>query len=257
VRIATWNVNSLRARQPRVEEWLADVKPDVVCLQETKLAEDAFPTDRFTELGYESVHHGQGQWNGVAILSRVGLEQEVRNFADGQPADAEARIVSATCGGIRICNVYVPNGRDLENDHYQYKLAWMKRLVDHLDADTSPDDQVIVAGDFNIAPDDRDVHDPAKFIGATHVSEPERQSLRAIEQWGLIDLFRQHHQDAGMYSWWDYRAGAFNKGEGMRIDLLLGSESVARRSRWCAIDRQARKGDKPSDHAPVVVDLND
>ena len=257
MRIATWNVNSLRARQPRVEEWLADVKPDVVCLQETKLAEDAFPTDRFTELGYESVHHGQGQWNGVAILSRVGLEQEVRNFADGQPADAEARIVSATCGGIRICNVYVPNGRDLENDHYQYKLAWMKRLVDHLDADTSPDDQVIVAGDFNIAPDDRDVHDPAKFIGATHVSEPERQSLRAIEQWGLIDLFRQHHQDAGMYSWWDYRAGAFNKGEGMRIDLLLGSESVARRSRWCAIDRQARKGDKPSDHAPVVVDLND
>jgi exodeoxyribonuclease-3 len=236
---------------------LADVKPDVVCLQETKLAEDAFPTDRFTELGYESVHHGQGQWNGVAILSRVGLEQEVRNFADGQPADAEARIVSATCGGIRICNVYVPNGRDLENDHYQYKLAWMKRLVDHLDADTSPDDQVIVAGDFNIAPDDRDVHDPAKFVGATHVSEPERQSLRAIEQWGLIDLFRQHHQDAGMYSWWDYRAGAFNKGEGMRIDLLLGSESVARRSRWCAIDRQARKGDKPSDHAPVVVDLND
>jgi exodeoxyribonuclease-3 len=236
---------------------LADVKPDVVCLQETKLAEDAFPTDRFTELGYASVHHGQGQWNGVAILSRVGLEQEVRNFADGQPADAEARIVSATCGGIRICNVYVPNGRDLENDHYQYKLAWMKRLVDHLDADTSPDDQVIVAGDFNIAPDDRDVHDPAKFIGATHVSEPERQSLRAIEQWGLIDLFRQHHQDAGMYSWWDYRAGAFNKGEGMRIDLLLGSESVARRSRWCAIDRQARKGDKPSDHAPVVVDLND
>lgn len=257
MRIATWNVNSLRARQPRVEEWLADVKPDVVCLQETKLAEDAFPTDRFTELGYESVHHGQGQWNGVAILSRVGLEQEVRNFADGQPADAEARIVSATCGGIRICNVYVPNGRDLENDHYQYKLAWMKRLVDHLDADTSPDDQVIVAGDFNIAPDDRDVHDPAKFVGATHVSEPERQSLRAIEQWGLIDLFRQHHQDAGMYSWWDYRAGAFNKGEGMRIDLLLGSESVARRSRWCAIDRQARKGDKPSDHAPVVVDLND
>jgi len=236
---------------------MADVQPDVVCLQETKLAEDAFPTDRFTELGYESVHHGQGQWNGVAILSRVGLTREVRNFADGQPADAEARIVSATCGGIRICNVYVPNGRDVENDHYQYKLAWMKRLVAHLEADTSPHDHVIVAGDFNIAPDDRDVHDPAKFVGATHVSEPEREALRAVERWGLIDLFRHHYQEAGMYSWWDYRAGAFNKGEGMRIDLLLGSESVARRSRWCAIDRQARKGDKPSDHAPVVVDLND
>lgn len=257
MRIATWNVNSLRARQPRVEEWLADVQPDVLCLQETKLAEDAFPVDRFGELGYESAHHGQGQWNGVAILSRVGLDRVVRNFADGQPVDAEARIITATCGGIRICNVYVPNGRDLENEHYQYKLAWMKRLLAHLRADTNPSEDVIVTGDFNIAPEDRDVHDPAQFIGATHVSDAERQSLQAIEKWGLVDVFRHHQSGAGLYSWWDYRAGSFNKGEGMRIDLVLGSESVVRRSRWCVIDRQARKGDKPSDHAPVVVDLND
>lgn len=257
MRIATWNVNSLRARQARVEEWLVDVQPDVLCLQETKLAEDAFPTERFAELGYASIHHGQGQWNGVAILSRVGLDREVRNFADGQPADAEARVVSATCGGVRICSVYVPNGRDLENDHYQYKLAWMERLVAHLKSDSHPQEAIIVAGDFNIAPDDRDVHDPSKFIGATHVSAPERQALQRVEQWGLVDLFRHHYDGNAMFSWWDYRAGSFNKGEGMRIDLILGSESVVHRSRWCVIDRQARKGDKPSDHAPVIVDLED
>lgn len=255
MRIATWNVNSLRARQPRVEEWLADVEPDVVCLQETKLAEDAFPTDRFTELGYASAHHGQGQWNGVAILSRVGLEDVVRNFGDGRSPDPEARLVTATCGGIRISSAYVPNGRDLENDHYRYKLVWMERLLAHLRADTDPTRDVIVAGDFNIAPDDRDVHDPAKFIGATHVSEPEREALRRIEEWGLQDLFRHRYDGSGMYSWWDYRAGAFNKGEGLRIDLVLGSASVVARSRWCVIDRQARKGDKPSDHAPVIIDL--
>lgn len=257
VRIATWNVNSLRARQDRVEEWLADVEPDVVCLQETKMAEEAFPIERFAELGYDAVHHGQGQWNGVAILSRVGLDRVVRNFADGQPADPEARLVSATCGGVRICSVYVPNGRDLENDHYTYKLAWMRRLVDHLRVDADPDDAVIVAGDFNIAPDDRDVYEPSKFVGATHVSEPEREALRAVEQWGLVDLFRHHHDGDGLYSWWDYRAGAFNKGEGLRIDLILGSRAVVRRYRWSIIDRQARKGEKPSDHAPVIVDLDD
>ncbi|MGA0878657.1 MAG: exodeoxyribonuclease III [Ilumatobacteraceae bacterium] len=255
MRIATWNVNSLRARQPRVEEWLADVDPDVVCMQETKLAEDAFPSERFAELGYASAHHGQGQWNGVAIVSRVGLEDVVRNFGDGGTADPEARLITATCGGIRISSVYVPNGRDLENEHYRYKLAWMERLLAHLRADTDPTREVVVAGDFNIAPDDRDVHDPTKFAGATHVSEPERESLRRVEGWGLYDLFRHHYDAGGMYSWWDYRAGAFNKGEGMRIDLILGSASVKARSRWCVIDRQARKGDKPSDHSPVIVDL--
>lgn len=255
MRLATWNVNSLRARQPRVEEWLEDVEPDVVCFQETKLAEEAFPTDRFSELGYASVHHGQGQWNGVAIISRVGLENVVRNFADGDAPDPEARLVTATCGGIRVSSVYVPNGRDLENDHYRYKLAWMERLVAHLQADTDRGRDVVVAGDFNIAPDDRDVHDPATYVGATHVSEPERRSLRRLADWGLTDTFRHHYDQGGMFSWWDYRAGAFNRGEGMRIDLILGSQSVIARSRWTVIDRQARKGDKPSDHAPVIVDI--
>jgi exodeoxyribonuclease-3 len=173
---------------PRVEEWFADVRPDVVCMQETKLAEDAFPTAAFEALGYESVHHGQGQWNGVAIVSRVGLADPVRGFADGEPADPEARLVSATCAGIRVSSVYVPNGRELDHDHYRYKLAWMKRLVAHLDANESSDAPVIVTGDFNIAPDDRDVHDPSKFVGATHVSEAERESLRALEKWGMVGL---------------------------------------------------------------------
>jgi exodeoxyribonuclease-3 len=256
VRLATWNVNSLKARLERVDEWMRDVRPDVLCLQETKSTDAAFPTQFFEELGYESVHHGQGQWNGVAIISRIGIDDPVSNFADGKAPDDEARLISATCGGVRVSSVYVPNGRELTNDHYRYKLAWMARLRDHLNADTSPTDDVVVAGDFNIAPDDRDIHDPSAFEGATHVSEPERESLRSLEQWGLVDLFRHHYEGDRMFSWWDYRAGAFNKGEGMRIDLILGSESVRARSRWTVIDRQARKGEKPSDHSPVVVDLD-
>lgn len=257
VRLATWNVNSLKARLPRVEDWLLDVQPDVLCLQETKSTDDAFPAHFFSQFGYESVHHGQGQWNGVAIVSRIGLENPIANFADGSPPDPEARLVTATCGGVRVSSVYVPNGRELTNDHYRYKLDWLHRLIGHLEADTSPKDEVVVAGDFNIAPDDRDVHDPSKFIGATHVSEQERDALRALEEWGLHDLFRSHYEGDRMFSWWDYRAGAFNKGEGMRIDLILGSASVREKSRWTIIDRQARKGEKPSDHSPVVVDLDD
>lgn len=257
MRLATWNVNSLKARLPRVEEWILDIGPDVVCLQETKSTDGAFPEKFFADLGYESVHHGQGQWNGVAIVSRVGLDDPVSGFADGSDADPEARLITATCGGVRVSSVYVPNGRDLENDHYRYKLAWMARLHRHLEVDTRPSAAVIVAGDFNIAPDDRDVHDPAKFVGATHVSDPERRSLQELEQWGLTDLFRHHYDGDRMFSWWDYRAGAFNKGEGLRIDLILGTATVCARSHWTIIDRQARKGEKPSDHSPVVVDLDD
>ena len=257
MRIATWNVNSLRARLPRVEEWIADVRPDVVCLQETKMAEDAFPHLAFEQLGYESVHHGQGQWNGVAIVSRVGLIDPVRGFADGGDPDPEARLVTATCGGVRVSSVYVPNGRALDNDHYVYKLAWMKRLLAHLRANESPESAVVVTGDFNIAPDDRDVYDPARFVGATHVSEPEREALRDLESWGLIDVFRRHHDEGGLYSWWDYRSGDFHQGRGLRIDLILATEEVARRSRWTIVDRNARKGQQPSDHAPVLVDIDD
>ncbi len=257
MRIATWNVNSLRARLPRVEEWIADVRPDVLCLQETKMAEDAFPHLAFEQLGYECVHHGQGQWNGVAIVSRVGLDDPVRGFADGAEADPEARLVTATCGGIRVSSVYVPNGRSLDDPHYAYKLAWMKRLLAHLDVNESSGADVIVTGDFNIAPDDRDVYDPAKFVGATHVSDAERASLRALETWGLVDLFRRLHDQGGLYSWWDYRSGDFHQGRGLRIDLVLGTDSVARRTRWSIVDRNARKGQQPSDHAPVLVDLDD
>ena len=240
----------------RVEEWLVDVQPDVVCMQETKMAEDAFPTETFAAMGYESVHHGQGQWNGVAILSRVGLENPIRNFADGQEPDPEARLVTATCAGIRVSSVYVPNGRELDHDHYKYKLAWMKRLIDHLDADTSPTQGVIVTGDYNIAPEDQDVYNPADFVGATHVSEAERQVLRDLEAWGMSDVFRHHHRDDKLYSWWDYRAGGFNQNKGMRIDLILATQSVLEKTRWTIVDRQARKGEKPSDHAPVLVDID-
>lgn len=220
------------------------------------MAQDAFPTETFAAMGYESVHHGQGQWNGVAILSRVGLENPVRNFADGQEPDPEARLVTATCAGIRVSSVYVPNGRELDHDHYKYKLAWMKRLIDHLDADTSPTQGVIVTGDYNIAPEDQDVYNPADFVGATHVSEAERQVLRDLEAWGMSDVFRHHHSDDKLYSWWDYRAGGFNQNKGMRIDLILATQSVLEKTRWTIVDRQARKGEKPSDHAPVLVDIN-
>ncbi len=257
MRIATWNVNSLRARQERVEGWLQEVQPDIVLLQETKLADDAFPALAFGALGYDTAHHGQGQWNGVAILSRVGIDDVVTGFADGGGPDPDARLVTATCGGIRISSVYVPNGRSLDHEQYDYKLAWLGRLRDHLDADAPGDRPVVVGGDFNIAPDDRDVYDPAQFADATHVSAAERARLAELEEWGLVDVFRRHHDADGVYSWWDYRRGDFHQGRGMRIDLLLCSPAVAARSRWCVIDRNARKGKQPSDHAPVIVDLDD
>ncbi len=255
MRIATWNVNSLKARLPRVEEWLADVQPDVLCLQETKLTDDAFPALTFAGMGYETAHHGQGQWNGVAILSKVGLSDVVPNFADGGDPDPDARIITATCGGVKVVSVYVPNGRSLDNDHYQYKLRWLAQLRRHVAALSTPDEQVVVTGDFNIAPTDIDVYDPNKFVGATHVSQAERDELQALCDWGMADLFRQHHPDAKLYSWWDYRAGDFHQGRGLRIDLVLGTKSVAERCTFAVVDRNARKGQSPSDHAPVIVDL--
>lgn len=255
--IATWNVNSLKARLPRVTHWLEEVRPDVLCMQETKLAQDKFPVGDMAELGYESAHFGQGQWNGVAIVSRVGLADVMTNFAAGVEPDTEARIVSATCSGIRISSVYVPNGRELDHDHYKYKLSWMSRLRRHLDATVTPASDVVVGGDFNIAPDDRDVYDITKFEGATHVSDPEREALADVCGFGMEDTFRRFHDDAGLFSWWDYRGGSFHKGHGMRIDLLLATRSVAERSTWTTIDRNARKGESPSDHAPVLLKVSD
>jgi exodeoxyribonuclease-3 len=256
VRLVTWNVNSLRARLERVEEWVAEVEPDVLCLQETKLADDAFPALTFEAMGYECAHFGQGQWNGVAILSKVGIDDVVANFAEGIEPDPDARILTATCGAVRVSNCYVPNGRALDDDHYAYKLTWLDRLLDHVGQGSTPADDVVVTGDFNIAPTDADVYDPRKFVGATHVSQPERDRLAALCEWGMTDLFRRQHPDADrVYSWWDYRAGDFHQGRGLRIDLVLGTASVAERLQWAVIDRNARKGKQPSDHAPVIVDL--
>jgi exodeoxyribonuclease-3 len=258
VRLVTWNVNSLNARQERVEEWLADSQPDVVCLQETKLADGAFPALAFAALGYEAAHHGEGRWNGVAILSRVGLDDVVPGFADGAPPDPEARLLTATCGGVRVMSAYVPNGRALDNDHYRYKLEWLERLRAHLDAVADPTAPTALCGDFNIAPTDIDVWDPAAVHGATHVSPPEREALGRLLDWGLTDVFRDRFPDVErLYSWWDYRAGNFHKGIGMRIDLVLASASLAARTQGALIDRNARKGKSPSDHAPVVIDLDE
>jgi exodeoxyribonuclease III len=257
MRIATWNVNSLKARMPRVTEWIEQVQPDVMCLQETKLSDDAFPTLTFSGLGYEVAHHGFGQWNGVAILSKVGITDVASGFSDGEPPDPDARLVWATCGGVRVASAYVPNGRSLDDDHYQYKLSWLARLHAQLERDDDPTAELVVCGDFNIAPDDRDVWDPAAFVGETHVSDAEREALRGLEGWGLVDVFRRHYDADGLFSWWDYRAGNFHKRKGMRIDLVLATKSLAERSTAALIDRNARKGKGPSDHAPVIVDFSD
>ena len=258
MRLATWNVNSLNARLERVEAWLTECQPDVVCLQETKLADSAFPAMAFASLGYEAVHHGEGRWNGVAILSRVGIDDVVSGFADGDAPDAEARLLTATCGGVRVMSAYVPNGREIDHDHYRYKLAWLGRLRRHLEAVADPAQPVALSGDFNIAPTDLDVWDPAAVHGATHVSAPEREALQTVLDWGLVDVFRARFPDVErLYSWWDYRAGNFHKGYGMRIDLVLATPALADRTEWALIDRNARKGKAPSDHAPVMVQVGE
>jgi exodeoxyribonuclease-3 len=259
MRLVTWNVNSLGARLPLVLEWMEASRPDVLCLQETKQADDAFPATAFADLGYRSLHHGDGRWNGVAIVSRVGLGDPARGLRSEEDAQG-CRMVAATCGGVRVHSVYVPNGRSLDSEHYVYKLAWLARLRAYLTETCGPGDDVAVCGDFNVAPDDTDVWDPAHFAGMTHVSEPERAALSSLLDWGLVDVFRRRHPDGGLYSWWDYRGGAFHLGHGMRIDLVLLSAALAERCTSAVIDREARKkspaGNKPSDHAPVVVELS-
>lgn len=253
MRIATWNVNSLAARLPRVEEWLAYAQPDVLCMQETKQDDAAFPHGAFTVLGYETAHHGDGRWNGVAIASRVGLSGVTIGM--GPDADEQgSRLIAADCGGVRVMSVYVPNGRSLDSEHFVAKLAWLRRLRSLLDESSSPDRPVAICGDFNVAPADRDVWDPAQFVGATHVSQAERDALADLESWGLVDVFRQIYDEDGLFSWWDYRAGSFHKHQGMRIDLILVTHVLARRTGYALIDRNARKGQKPSDHAPVFID---
>jgi exodeoxyribonuclease-3 len=258
MRIATWNVNSLKARLPRVEEWLEYAQPDVLCLQETKLADDAFPQLTFEALGYDTAHHGQGRWNGVAILSKVGLSDVTSGFGDAlDPYEGDARLLAATCGGIRFASVYVPNGREVGTEFYERKLAWLGCLKRWLDETASPDQPVAVLGDFNVAPEDRDLWSPKAFKGSTHVTPPERAAVAALEQWGLVDAFRLRYDQDQLFSYWDYRRGDFHEHRGMRIDLVLVTKPVADRVTWAIVDRNARKGKLPSDHAPVVVDLSD
>jgi exodeoxyribonuclease III len=258
VRVATWNVNSVKQRVPRLLPWLDQRQPDVVCLQETKLSDDAFTELLGSDLdsrGYSAALHGEAQWNGVAILSKVGLDDVVTGIpgAPGFP-NTEARAVAATCGGIRVHSLYVPNGRSPGSEHYQYKLAWLAALRDMLSS-VQPD--AIVAGDMNIAPADADVFDPDAYVGQTHVTPPERQALAEVEALGLHDVVRDHWPHERVFSYWDYRAGMFHKDLGMRIDLVLASGPVASRVKAAWVDRQARKGTGPSDHAPVIVDLDE
>ena len=256
MRLATWNVNSLAARMPRVVEWLAATRPDVLCLQETKLADDAFPRDQIAELGYEAATHGSGQWNGVAILSAVGIDGVRRGFA-GEPGfpDAEARALAATCGGLRVWSLYVPNGRTLDSPHFAYKLAWLRALHAALAGEASSVPALAVCGDFNVAPADQDVWDPEAFIGSTHVTQEERAAVTALLELGLVDVEARALKGDRPFTYWDYRAGNFHKGMGMRIDLVLLTSAVAARITDAYVDREARKGKLPSDHAPVVVDI--
>lgn len=251
MRIATWNVNSMNARFPRVEEFLQTRDVDVLLLQETKQRDEKFPLNALREMGYESAHFGLSQWNGVAILSRVGLEDIVQGF--GEP-DEEARVIAATCGGVRVYSCYVPNGRALDNPHYEYKLRWLASLYGRLST-YDPAMPLVVGGDFNVTPSDFDCYDASAFVGATHVSEPEREALRRIESLGLVDITRQLNPDEPCYSWWDYRNGSFRRGWGLRIDLLYCAAPVVATASASWIDREARKGEKPSDHAPVLVDF--
>jgi exodeoxyribonuclease III len=257
VRIATWNVNSVKQRVPRLLPWLDERQPDVVCLQETKLADDKFAEllgDELARRGYEVAAHGEPTWNGVAILSRAGLEDVVAGLPGGPGfPHQEARTVSATCGGIRVVSVYVPNGRVPDSEHYEYKLAWLAALRDTI---ASPE-TTIVCGDVNIAPADADVFDPGAYVGQTHVTPRERAALAELQSVGLRDVVRDRWPDERVFSYWDYRAGMFHQDLGMRIDLVLAGASVADRVKAAWIDRHARKGKGPSDHAPVIVDLDE
>jgi exodeoxyribonuclease-3 len=268
MRVATWNVNSLKARLEKVTWWLERARPDVLLMQETKLADHDVPADVFEAAGYRFAHHGEGRWNGVAIASRCAIENVVTNFGaplrpaktadvgDDEPL-AEARMIAATCNGVRVVSVYAPNGRVVDSPFYVAKLDWYERLERWLAQAAKPAEPLVLGGDMNVAPADLDVWDPAACHGGTHVSPPERAAFAKLEQWGLRDAYRLHHPEGERYTWWDYRAGNFHKNFGMRIDHLLVTPPLAERTKWAEIDREARKGKPtPSDHAPLLIDLD-
>ncbi|MFC9328060.1 exodeoxyribonuclease III [Kitasatospora sp. NPDC057015] len=264
VRIATWNINSVTARLPKLLEWLESAKPDVLCLQELKCSTEAFPHEAVKELGYDTAAHGTGRWNGVAILSRIGLDEVVRGLPE-QPgyladdallADVEPRAIAATCGPVRVWSVYVPNGREVDHAHYRYKLDWLETLRRAVIEDAAGSRPFAVLGDFNIAPTDEDVYDVAAFAGLTHVTPPERASLGNLREAGLHDVVPRALKYDRPYTYWDYRQLAFPKNRGMRIDLTYGNKPFADAVTDSYVDREARKGKGTSDHAPVVVDLD-
>ncbi len=250
MKVATWNINSIRMRVPRLIGWLEKRSPEVVCLQETKVVDEEFPFEPIQALGYECLVHGQKSYNGVAILVRGPAADIIKNLPG---EDSQSRLLSARIQGVRVINIYAPNGSEVGSDKYTYKLDWYRRLRSYLDSNINPDDEVLICGDFNVAPEDRDVWDPVQWRDKILFSEPEKQAFRSLIEWGLRDALRMHHQEGGLYSWWDYRAGAFHRGWGMRIDHVLISTPLAKRCTAVEIDRNERKGEKPSDHAPVIA----
>jgi exodeoxyribonuclease-3 len=255
MKLVTWNINSIRARTERLLTWIGNEQPDVLCLQETKVEDSGFPIDALKSRGYEVVTFGQRSYNGVAIAARSPLTDVVRGFGDGEPDD-EARLIAATVGDLRVVCVYVPNGQDLDSDKFPYKLGWYTRLRRFLDRTARATENLVVCGDMNVTVDDRDVCDPVKWAGKIHCSEPERAAHAELTGYPLVDLFRKHHPDGGVYSWWDYRGVAFFKNQGLRIDYIFATQPVADRCTACTIDRNARKGQDASDHAPVIATID-
>jgi len=254
MRLATWNVNSIRAREARLLRWLEAARPDVVCLQEVKVTDDAFPGEPLRALGYEAAVFGQKTYNGVAILSRLPIEDVERGLGDGSP-DTAARVVSARTGGVRVASVYAPNGATVGSDKWAYKLDWYARLRSWLDRRASPGESLALCGDWNVAPEARDVHDPAAWERSVLFHPEARRALERVREWGLADAFRLHCDAPGFYTWWDYRMLAFPRDRGLRIDHVLLTEPLARRCRAATIARDERKGDQPSDHVPLVVEI--
>ncbi|HET9529750.1 MAG TPA: exodeoxyribonuclease III [Blastocatellia bacterium] len=254
MKVATWNVNSVTARLPLILKWLESARPDVLCLQEIKCVEERFPREAFHDLGYVAEVFGQPTYNGVAILSRKGIEDAQRGFP-GDLAQAQARLLAATIDNVRVINVYIPNGGFVGSDKYTFKLDWMRQLRAFLDSTCKTSAPVLLCGDFNVAPEDMDVHDPELWRGQVLFSDPEREALDQVRGWGFIDLFRLHNPAEREYSWWDYRAGSFRRNAGLRIDHLWGSEPLAARSTAAFIDKEPRRWERPSDHAPVIAEF--
>jgi exodeoxyribonuclease III len=254
MQIVTWNVNSLRVRLPQLLEWLGANQPDIVALQETKVLDEAFPAAEFAAAGYQVAFNGQRTYNGVAILARAPLSESVLEIPSFD--DQQRRVLAVSCGGVRVVNLYVPNGQSIGSDKYQYKLRWLQALLLWLRAELAQYPRLLVLGDFNIAPEDRDVHDPAVWSGSVLVSELERAALRDLLQIGLSDVFRQFDQPPETFSWWDYRAGSFRRNNGLRIDLILASPLLAPLCSGCRVDKLARSGERASDHAPVIASFD-